>query len=175
MQFSVSVQDLLLAALIAAAFYTDVRTMRIPNALTAGGTLAGLAYHTAIAGYSGLIYSGKGLIAGFGMLFVLYLVGALGAGDVKLFAAIGAAAGLPYVVQCLLYSVLYSGMIGAVLIALRKRWMQRAFPFFCDFIASLWLKDYRRLLDADKRASLRFPFMYAVLPAAITAWFQSIS
>jgi prepilin peptidase CpaA len=68
----------------------DVRARRIPNWLTASLALAGLAQgwtwaHTVTPWQSFL-----GLSAGFGLTFVLFGLGALGGGDVKLLAGLGA-------------------------------------------------------------------------------------
>jgi prepilin peptidase CpaA len=48
---------------------------------------------TAIGGWAGLKLATEGMMLGFGIYFVLYLLRAMGAGDVKLMAAVGAAVG----------------------------------------------------------------------------------
>jgi prepilin peptidase CpaA len=68
----------------------DLRSRRIPNWLTFSLLLAGLAQsfawaHTVTPGQSFL-----GFLTGFGLTFVLFGIGALGGGDVKLLAGLGA-------------------------------------------------------------------------------------
>lgn len=72
----------------------DVRERRIPNRLTGPAIVAGLALHAIAGGWHGLGDSAlAGLVAG-GIFFVFFFAGGMGAGDVKLMAAVGCFAGL---------------------------------------------------------------------------------
>jgi len=91
--------------LLAAAI--DVRQRRIPNWLTAGMMLAGLSRAALIGGWSGLGHSAAGLFASAAAPFALFALGALGGGDVKLLAGVGAwlgpSAGVAvFAVQCVI-------------------------------------------------------------------------
>lgn len=68
----------------------DWRTRRIPNYLTFGGALAGIAFQTAVFGWQGFVQALLGLFLGFGLLLLPYIFGGMGAGDVKALAALGA-------------------------------------------------------------------------------------
>lgn len=68
----------------------DVRTRRIPNYLTFGGALAGIAFQTTLFGWGGTIQAVLGLFLGLALLLVPYILGGMGAGDVKALAALGA-------------------------------------------------------------------------------------
>lgn len=171
----VTMQDVLLSLFVAAAFFTDMKSMRIPNALTVSGAVTGIAYHTIVGGWAGFKFAGLGLAVGFGSLLLLHVIGALGAGDVKLFASIGALTGTPFVLHCLVYSIVYAGAIGAIVVLLRKRWFRRMLAFFCFALVCFWTKDVKNLVQLKLQASLRFPFMYAVLPAVMTTWAYSIT
>src|SRR5690242_16485700 len=86
--------QILLLILVLCAAFTDARTRRIPNWLTVSGVLAGVALNTFMyGGLPGLWFSLKGLAVGFGVYLLLHLVRAMGAGDVKLMAAVGSIAG----------------------------------------------------------------------------------
>jgi prepilin peptidase CpaA len=87
-------------ALLAWAAAVDVRSRRIPNWLTlsliaTGLCRAGLPSEAAV----GLGPSLAGMAAGFGLTFVLFALGAMGGGDVKMFAGIGAWVGTGRVVE----------------------------------------------------------------------------
>jgi prepilin peptidase CpaA len=69
---------------------TDVRAFRVPNAITYPFVLAGLAYHTLIPEAGGPLMSLMGMMVGFSVLLFLHILGAVGAGDVKLMAGVGA-------------------------------------------------------------------------------------
>jgi prepilin peptidase CpaA len=82
---------LLLLVLVAAVY--DVRYRRIPNWLTVGGVLAGSIANMLYAGWPGLGLSMAGLALSFTVYILLYILRAMGAGDVKLHAAVGATVG----------------------------------------------------------------------------------
>ena len=81
----------LAVALLAAL--EDLRSRRVPNRLTLPAMLAGLGLHWAAGGSAGLWFSLAGLLTGFGLLILFYVLGGMGAGDVKLLAAAGALLG----------------------------------------------------------------------------------
>jgi prepilin peptidase CpaA len=68
----------------------DLRTRRIPNYLTLGAALTGLGFRLGYYGWGGLTSGVLGLALGFGLLILPYLMGGMGAGDVKALAALGA-------------------------------------------------------------------------------------
>jgi prepilin peptidase CpaA len=75
------------------ASVTDVRSGRIPNWLTIGAAVFGLGFHLVTAGLMGLLQSAVGLVSCALIPFVLHRATrgkAIGGGDVKLFAALGA-------------------------------------------------------------------------------------
>src|SRR5690242_782668 len=96
------------AVLLVIAFFTDVRAMRIPNLLTGLFFAAGCGYHLLVYGLAGGLSALAGALAGFVPLLALYLFNGIGAGDVKLFAALGAWLGVLPVLQVLVYSVFYA-------------------------------------------------------------------
>jgi prepilin peptidase CpaA len=77
------------------AVITDVWKYKVYNLLTVPLLLSGLFYYTATAGWSGLRASAAGMAVGFIAFIVPYLFGIMGAGDVKLMAALGAWLGVP--------------------------------------------------------------------------------
>jgi prepilin peptidase CpaA len=109
----------LLCAVVASV--SDVREGRIPNGLTSAAMLAGLALHTAVGGGRGLANSaGAAVLAG--CVFALcYFAGGMGAGDVKLMAAVGCLAGMPAVGTVLIASAVAGGAFGLALSMVRGR------------------------------------------------------
>jgi prepilin peptidase CpaA len=99
---------LLLALWIA---WGDLRTRRIPNYLTLGTALSGLAYNLIMHGWSGLLGGLLGLLVGFAFLILPYIWGGMGAGDVKALAALGAWLGPGETV----YLFCYMGIAGGLL------------------------------------------------------------
>jgi len=68
----------------------DLRCRRIPNWLTLSLILTGLVQSFTWAHVAGPADSLLGLLTGFGLTFILFAIGAMGGGDVKLMTGLGA-------------------------------------------------------------------------------------
>jgi prepilin peptidase CpaA len=115
-----------LLALLAAAAICDYRTYRIPNLLTGAGTVFGLVYNTAVppSMHADWTWPLAGMLLGFAALLPMYAIRAMGAGDVKLMAMVGAFLGFAGALQALLFSLIAGG-IAALAFSLRKRALGR--------------------------------------------------
>lgn len=100
---SVLLAAIALVAILAAWF--DLRERRIPNLLVFPAAIFGLSLH-ATRGWNELWFSGKGLLVGLALLFIPYLLRVMGAGDVKLLAAIGSFVGTTEVIRVLVLTLL---------------------------------------------------------------------
>jgi prepilin peptidase CpaA len=89
----------------------DLRTRRIPNALTFGAAAAAFVFHFSTGGTSALAFGVSGWLVGTALLFALFVLGGMGAGDLKLLGALGAWLGPADA----LWLVLFSGMAGGVM------------------------------------------------------------
>ena len=92
-----------LAIVLGTAIWTDLRSGLIPNRLTFSTMGLAILLHGWLNGFPGMVYSLTGLGTGFALFIFFYLTGGMGAGDVKLMAAIGAIIGA--------YGVLISGVL----------------------------------------------------------------
>lgn len=106
---------ILISALVAASL-TDIAHRRIPNVITYPLAAFGLLYHLNASGMNGLIFSFSGILAGAGLLLLFHLLGGMGAGDVKLMAAVGAILGPADVFTAFLYSALIGGLYALVVL-----------------------------------------------------------
>lgn len=101
----------LVVLLVALAAYTavtaifDQRYRRIPNAVTVPMFAAGWLYQLLFGGLNGLADGGLGFLLGFGTLFVLWLIGAAGGGDVKLLGGLSVWLGFRLTEHVLIASV----------------------------------------------------------------------
>jgi len=100
----------------ALACIEDLRSRRIPNQLTFGS--AGLAFATylLVAGSTGLASSAAGWTVGCALFLPIFLLKGMGAGDVKLLAAIGAWVGPTKIVWVALYGALAGGLLALVVL-----------------------------------------------------------
>lgn len=156
------------AVLIGTASITDIKSRRIPNVLTFTCAGLGLLYFFISAGLTGLLFSGIGLTCGFVVLLLLYLFKVVGAGDVKLFAALGAWVGAATVWNIFVYSILFGGFIGLALLLFHYRSYGKKFVQM--ILVSIGLRNIIVFREHMKRPTT-FPFMVAVLPAALVVYF----
>jgi prepilin peptidase CpaA len=112
---------ILLSVLVIVAAIWDISTRRIPNWLTFSGVILGVGLNTFLFQSYGLWFSLKGLGLAFGVYMVLYLLHAMGAGDVKLMAAIGASAGWANWIFILVLTSFAGAVAGLVLVAFKGR------------------------------------------------------
>jgi prepilin peptidase CpaA len=98
----------------------DLKTRRVPNILTL--TLAATGVASAATGLSGLSVKASLLGLALGLLFMLpgHMIGATGAGDVKLFAGAGALIGPSHIAMAFFYTAVAGGAL-ALLVAFRRR------------------------------------------------------
>lgn len=109
---------IVLALGLGTAVVTDIRTRRIPNWLTAGMAAAG--FGIAVGG--GVVTPGQaalGMLVGLLLMLPGHVIGATGAGDVKLMAAVGAVVGSGSILRVFLYTAI-SGGVFALFVALRR-------------------------------------------------------
>jgi prepilin peptidase CpaA len=126
------IEAILLTLVLGAAVY-DVRYRRIPNWLSVGGVLVGLAMNTFIGrldirpGWPALRFSLLGFAIGFGAYFVLYALRAMGAGDVKLMGAVGAMVGWENWFGIFIITAVIGGAMALILVIAKKRLTKTVF------------------------------------------------
>ena len=106
-------------AVVIAASVCDVKGRRIPNALTLGTAVVAVAMHGVLSGWSGVFLAASGWGVGLMMFFPLFALGGMGAGDVKLLAAIGAWLGPMGALWTGLYGAIAGGIM-ALVVALAR-------------------------------------------------------
>jgi len=108
------VVELFLVPLAVLIIYYDVRYRRIPNAFVLATLISGLTLNFIMGGLQGGLYSVGGCVLAFILMFMLHVFGAMGAGDVKLFAAVGSVLGAQLVLPTFVVVVLTGGVLALV-------------------------------------------------------------
>ena len=125
MEIEMSTPQVVGLALAGFACAWDLRTRRIPQAVTLGGGLAGLLFHLLTGGWSAGAISLGGWVVGLAIFFAPFVLGGLGAGDVKLLGALGAWLGPVDAVWVALYTGV-AGLVLAVIVSLTTGYLRTA-------------------------------------------------
>jgi len=131
-----AVADVIVIGFCLTACVLDLRYRRIPNILTAVAALGGVIFAAALGGLSGAGLSLAGCILGGALFFPLFALGGLGAGDVKLVAAIGAWLGPLDVMWVCLFAAMAGGVL-AVVVALMRGYARNLLNNM-RFIGTYW-------------------------------------
>lgn len=164
-----------LAAILLVAVVTDLRSMRIPNWLTFPAILVGVGLHTLTQGTDGLIFSLYGLALGLGVMLLPFIFGVMGAGDVKLMAAVGAFLGAKGVFNAFIWTSLAGGIyaLGVLLFhAEQLRAIFRAIRNSLTFLSATGEFSYIPATKPDKLPRLCYGLaiaagtLFSLLPAS---------
>jgi len=117
---------MILSVLLLLATREDIRSHRIPNRLVLAGVVLGLALNGLLPGGLGWLSALKGLALGLAVLLPIYLLRAIGAGDVKLMGMVGAFLGAGDLIGALIATLVVGGVIA--------------------LIAALWSRQFLNLL-----------------------------
>jgi prepilin peptidase CpaA len=171
--------DLAVIATGLAASLWDIRTRRIPNAITLGGAAVALVFHVCTAGSVAAApgaagWSLAGWAVGLSLFLPLFLLGGMGAGDVKLLAAFGAWLGPKAVFWVAIYGSVTGGLIAVPLLVARRA--------FGRTLSNLWgLIGFWRLagirphpgLTLETPGAVRLPYALPVaIGALLTLWWR---
>ena len=165
------------------AAITDVWKFKVYNVVTIPLLLSGLAYHTLAPWGEGIVFSLLGTLLGLVILISFYILGGVGAGDVKLLAGCGAWLGPITTFYLFIFSGLATGVY-AVALLIRSGGVTQAMISFqimaCQVSAvARHLGREERIEDAIKRPDRRrrvIPFAAMVAVGLVfvvficTAW-----
>ncbi|MGH7900012.1 MAG: A24 family peptidase [Candidatus Binatia bacterium] len=152
----------------------DLRTRRIPNLLTLVAAVAAWSFFLAQGGLSALGWSVTGWLLGVLMFFPFFLLGGMGAGDVKLLGALGAWLGPLAAIHLAFYTAIAGGVM-ALIVVLARGYLGEAF-------LNIWLLlTYWRVQGLHRHPTLtleesRAPRLAYAIPiaagAVATLWWR---
>lgn len=117
----VSVKLLIVVLFIVIALFFDLKERRIPNLLNLIGVIIGFLYNIINLSVDGLLFSIKGLFIGFSLMLTLYIISAVGAGDVKLFTALGVLMGSDFVLYLFVVTIFLTGIFAIIFLLIKNR------------------------------------------------------
>jgi prepilin peptidase CpaA len=147
----------------------DVRYRRIPNWATLPGIALGLGMNGLLNGWAGVKMSGIGFLVGFGALLIMFALGWMGGGDIKLMAAVGALKGSPFVLWALFFSLIVGAVIGIAALIWNRKTL-RTFKNIFQFLGSRLL-PFLPIPKNDLRPeeTQKIPFGLAIVLGTIWA------
>ncbi len=154
--------------------YYDVRYRRIPNPFVLATLIGGLAINSIFGGLAGLFGSLAGCALAFTLMFMLHVFGAMGAGDVKLFAAIGAVTGAPLVLPTFVIVILTGGLLALVSIVragVVMTTMQRVLRIFVGMLPGWEMPRFT--VPADRRLTIPYGVAITIGSIISTAIFRA--
>ena len=150
-----------LIILLILALIGDMQGYKIKNIIVYPFILIGIMTNVYLDGLNGLVFSLKGIVVPVLLLIILFVLRMLGAGDIKLFSAIGGIMGLQFVLRTILYSFLAGGAIALLLIILRKNGIKRfkhLFTYLKSCFITLSILPYTDFNDKGDGGKFRFAF-----------------
>ncbi len=154
--------------LVAMATRADLRTRKIPNALTGPALLLGVAMQAYLYGPAGAWNGLLGAVVAGAILLPGWLMRATGAGDVKLMAAVGAWLGYPGSLAAAVATLIAGGVI-AVLVAARRGQLRPALRNTLVMGLNLMARKGGAAAPEPVTTGVRFPFAPAILVGVLFA------
>jgi len=159
-----------LAAAVTAAI-VDARERRIPNWLTYPTIATGVVLRGCFYGWRGVGTAVAGCLFAGGTVFLFYLVRVMGAGDVKLLAAIGCLLGPLDAVVVMAATAIAGGVLALIYVFVRQRFGAT----LRNTGIVLWFHCARRLqphpeLNLDNPVALRMPYGLAIATGTLYAF-----
>lgn len=151
--------SILLIVLLIICVITDLKERKIYNAVLFPFLLAAFILHAFIGGLQGVTDVFLGTAVGLGILLIPYLLGGMGAGDVKLLAVIGGIKGIGFVLIASIYMALAGGIIAIFVLLFRTGFLTRILYFFQGLRHGIRLS-----LFEDKTT---FPYGVAIAAGAV--------
>jgi prepilin peptidase CpaA len=160
--------EFFLVPLAVLVIYHDVRYRRIPNPFVLATLITGLLLNFTLGGLSGGLNSLSGCALAFILMFMLHVFGAMGAGDVKLFAAIGSVIGAHLVLPTFVTVVLTGGVLALISVVrsgVFSATMHRVLQILVGLLPGWQMPKFS--VPADRR--LTIPYGAAITIGAIIA------
>lgn len=143
------------------ATISDYKSFKIKNKLVLTFLVIGFAFNGITAGTTGVLDSLYGALFPL-VLFPLFAVRMLGAGDVKAFCAIGSILGLTQSIHVVIFSFIGGGVIAIFFMIFRQNALSR-FKSFCTYIKMCFYSKKLLSYDQFTNSKGKFRFAYGIL------------
>jgi len=128
----IKITYIVLLCLLLLSIISDLKSSKIRNIYVLSAALLGLGINAYFYGFAGLKFSVMGMALPILLLGIFFYARLLGAGDIKLFSAIGALLGWEFVLYAMAYSFAFAGIFGFVCLARRAEIKSTFIAFYQD-------------------------------------------
>ncbi len=157
-----------LATVVLLSFISDIKTYTIKNIIVFPFIALGFISNYLLFGFDGFFSSLIGCISPIILLFIFFALKMLGAGDIKLFSAIGSIMGLNFVLYSMVYSFIFGGIF-AIGILIGRRIFKTRLKYIRDYFLNCFLtfsiKPYQESFENKESV---FHFTYAIICGTVT-------
>lgn len=142
-------------ALIVAAVI-DGFELKVPNWLTFPMIISGWVYSVVAFGWEGIGWSLVGTLLGLALLLPAYLIGGMGAGDVKLLAGVGAWMHAMHVFYAFCLTAVFGAVIAIGMVLAKKAWKKHSTQFWMILgeIMTIRNPDTLAKIAAERKSSM---------------------
>ncbi len=134
----------------------DGYKLKVPNWLTFPFVITGWIVSTVYFGWGGLGESLAGTAVGLALLLPAYMIGGMGAGDVKLLAGVGAWVGIWVTLYAFCVSAVIGGVIALLMVLYRRAWKQHYYQFLTIWHEMVTIRNPETLatIAAERKSSM---------------------
>ncbi|MDF2871633.1 MAG: Flp pilus assembly protein protease CpaA [Anaerocolumna sp.] len=163
--------------LLLAAIKEDLKSYKIPNRLIVAGLVVSLILVSPDQGWTSIFGWIQGILLPVIFLFPLFIIRALGAGDIKLYSVIGGFYGITFCIQSILFSFLAAAIFSVFHIILKKQ-IHIKFKLLVNYVQRIYWssrfkekeKDWYRYYNSEedkKKVGVHFS-VYILIGVIVT-------
>ena len=166
----IGIIQIILLLILGIAVVSDLRWRKIPNWLTGSSIVIALSLHTFMNQSSGFLFSLEGAAVGFGIFMAMYLLGWMGAGDVKLFAGVGSFLGPGAVASTAILVAITGGVVAVVTLGFYQGWKNMSFRLWSLVQSIILTQSVPRLVPVEDKAP-KVPYALAIGVGTVFSWY----
>lgn len=147
---------IVLFCLLFLSVISDLKASKIYNKYILPAALAGLVINIFLYGLEGMKSSVMGMVLPILFLGIFFYVRLIGAGDIKLFGAIGALLGWSFVLYAMVYAFIFAGIFAFISLARRAEIKSTFFAFYQEMKMCFFICDPLYFQNRSTKHIIRF-------------------
>ncbi|MCA8997874.1 MAG: prepilin peptidase [Planctomycetaceae bacterium] len=147
----------------------DGRELRVPNWITFPMVISGIIYNSWIGGLDGFGLAMWGMTVGLLTLLPLWMVGGMGAGDVKLMAGIGAWLGATVTWHVFLVTCIVGAVMAVAMVLWKREWNKHYGNFLIILTEWMTIRNVEKLNEIAAERKPRMLLLPYGIPICVAA------